>query len=99
MIDRRAFAKTLTWRFIATVTTICVAFIFTGSLVISLEIGSLEVILKTMFYYLHERIWGKIGFGKYVHPLADLPVNKPLSEEDTELIKNKLRDLGYIDED
>ena len=64
MIDRRAFAKTLTWRFIATVTTICVAFIFTGSLVISLEIGSVEVILKTLFYYLHEKTWERTEFGK-----------------------------------
>ena len=60
-IDRRAFAKTLTWRFIATITTIIVAFIFTGSLVISLEIGSLEVILKTVFYYLHEKTWDRVG--------------------------------------
>ena len=63
-IDTRVFSKTLTWRFIATVTTICVAFIFTGSLVISLEIGSLEVILKTIFYYLHEKTWERTEFGK-----------------------------------
>lgn len=63
-IDRRVFTKTLTWRFIATVTTILVAFIFTGSLVISLEIGSLEVILKTIFYYLHEKTWERTEFGK-----------------------------------
>ena len=60
-IDRRAFGKTMTWRFIATVTTIFVAFIFTGSLLISLEIGSVEVILKTIFYYLHEKTWDRVG--------------------------------------
>ncbi len=63
-IDRRAFAKTLTWRLIATFTTIIVAFIFTGSLVISLEIGSVEVILKTIFYYLHEKTWEQAEYGK-----------------------------------
>jgi len=63
-IDRRALAKTLTWRFIATSTTILVAFIFTGSLLISLEIGSLEVILKTIFYYLHEKGWDRVDLGK-----------------------------------
>ncbi len=63
-IDRRVFTKTLTWRFIATATTIFVAFIFTGSLVISLEIGSVEVILKTIFYYLHEKTWERTEFGK-----------------------------------
>jgi uncharacterized membrane protein len=58
-LNRRALAKTITWRFVATGTTILVAFIFTGSLIISLEIGSVEMILKLLFYYLHERAWDK----------------------------------------
>ena len=58
-IDRRALAKTITWRFVATGTTILVAFIFTGSLLISLEIGGLEMILKLLFYSLHERVWDR----------------------------------------
>ena len=70
IIDRRAFAKTLTWRLIATSTTILVAFIFTGSILISLEIGSLEVILKTIFYYLREKGWERMNFGK--HQIIDV---------------------------
>jgi uncharacterized membrane protein len=66
-VDRRALTKTLTWRFIATGTTILVAFLFTGSLVISLEIGSLEMILKLVFYYLHERIWDRTDLRKEVN--------------------------------
>ncbi|MFW9814198.1 MAG: DUF2061 domain-containing protein [Candidatus Thorarchaeota archaeon] len=65
-IDRRTLAKTFSWRFVATATTIFVAFLLTGSLLISLEIGSLEVILKTIFYYLHEKTWDKIDFGREV---------------------------------
>jgi uncharacterized membrane protein len=60
-IDRRSLAKTVTWRLVATSTTILVAFIFTGSVVISLEIGSVEMILKLVFYYLHERSWDRVG--------------------------------------
>ena len=59
-VERRALLKTITWRFVATATTILVAFIFTGSLIISLEIGSVEMILKLFFYYLHERAWDKV---------------------------------------
>jgi uncharacterized membrane protein len=58
-IDRRAAAKTLTWRIIATTTTIAVALIFTGSVEISLGIGIVEAILKMIFYYLHERTWDR----------------------------------------
>ena len=63
-IDRRSLAKTFSWRFLASAITFLVAFLFTGSLVISLEIGSLEVILKTVFYYLHERLWARIDLEK-----------------------------------
>jgi uncharacterized membrane protein len=95
----RSIVKAISWRVIATLTTVMVVLVLTGKLELAAKAGVADVILKLTLYYLHERIWGKIGFGKYVHPLADLPVNKPLSEEDTELIKNKLKDLGYIDED
>ena len=63
-IDRRALAKTLTWRFFATATTILIAFIFTGSFVVSLGIGTLEVILKTILYYIHEKVWDRVGFAR-----------------------------------
>ena len=95
----RSIAKAISWRIIATITTVTIVFALTRKLELAATAGVADVILKLILYYLHERIWGKIGFGKYVHPLAGLPVNKPLSEEDTELIKNKLKDLGYIDED
>jgi uncharacterized membrane protein len=59
-VERRALFKTITWRIVATVTTIIVAFIFTGSVVISLEIGAVEMILKLFFYYIHERSWDRV---------------------------------------
>ncbi len=95
----RSIAKAISWRIIATAATIMIVFALTRKLELAAAAGAADVILKLILYYLHERLWGKIDFGKYVHPLAGLPVNKPLSEEDTELIKNKLKDLGYIDED
>ena len=59
-IDRRAAAKTLTWRIIATITTMAVALAFTGSVHISLGIGIVEASLKMILYYLHERSWDKV---------------------------------------
>jgi uncharacterized membrane protein len=54
---RQAAAKTITWRIIASTTTFVIAFIVTGELVKSLEIGLTEAAAKMLLYYYHERIW------------------------------------------
>ena len=96
---KRSIAKSITWRFCATVATIILVWIFTGKLTVAFIVGGIEVVVKMIIYYLHERVWSFINFGKKVHPLSSLPVNKPLTEEDMEEVKKKLRDLGYLDED
>jgi uncharacterized membrane protein len=63
----RSVAKTLSWRIVATSTTILLVFLFTGNLVISASIGSLELLSKTIIYYVHERIWNMSNFGREVH--------------------------------
>lgn len=59
----RSFSKTVTWRITATLTTIVLVQIFTGDFRIAMSIGSIEVILKMLIYYFHERIWGIIKWG------------------------------------
>jgi len=61
----RSFFKGITWRIIATVTTMVLVFISTGDFVITLSVGFFEVIAKLLFYYLHERVWNRIRWGKY----------------------------------
>ena len=60
----RSLAKTMSWRIVATSTTILLVFLFTGDLVMSAGVGSLELLLKIFIYYLHERIWNMSNFGK-----------------------------------
>ena len=57
--SKRHFAKTLTWRFIATTDTILIAFLISGDLTSGLKIGGIELLTKMILYYLHERIWFK----------------------------------------
>ncbi|NQT95503.1 MAG: DUF2061 domain-containing protein [Candidatus Omnitrophica bacterium] len=59
----RSIIKALSWRFFATSITILLVFIFTRRWVLSFEVGGLELITKLLFYYLHERTWGKIAWG------------------------------------
>ena len=61
---RRSIAKAVTWRTIATLTTMSLVYLFTGELVLTLGIGASDVMLKILFYYLHERAWNKVGWGR-----------------------------------
>lgn len=94
----RSIIKAISWRIFATITTILIVFAFTRKLVLSLEVGAIEVVVKLIIYYFHERLWTLTHFGKRKHPLTDLPVKGSIKKEDMELIKNQLTKLGYIDE-
>jgi len=94
----RSFLKAISWRVIATSITILAAYLFTGETMIALEIGALDLVAKLLVYFLHERVWGKIKIGKQIHPLEDIKVNRKLDENDKAIIKEKLKELGYLDE-
>mmetsp|Transcript_31943 Transcript_31943/g.77684 ORF Transcript_31943/g.77684 Transcript_31943/m.77684 type:complete len:128 (-) Transcript_31943:1272-1655(-) len=56
----RSLVKGLTWRFIASFTTIVIAKIVTGETADAFKIGFFEFFAKLAIYYIHERIWAKI---------------------------------------
>lgn len=60
----RSFAKAISWRVVATLTTMTLVFAFTRHLSLAVGVGALEVICKLLFYYAHERVWNLIRWGK-----------------------------------
>ena len=56
----RSLAKGLTWRFVASGTTIVIAKVVTGETTVAFQIGFFEFFAKIGIYYIHERIWAKI---------------------------------------
>jgi len=62
----RSFFKALTWRFIATATTMSLVYIGTGDVELMAQIDVADVIIKLLFYFIHERAWGRIGWGRGV---------------------------------
>jgi uncharacterized membrane protein len=56
----RSLAKGLTWRFVASTTTIIIAKAVTGETAIAFQIGFFEFFAKIGIYYVHERIWARI---------------------------------------
>ena len=58
MISRkRHLAKAVTWRVVATTTTVFIAWWVTGSWRWGLEVGMIEIFAKLLLYYTHERVW------------------------------------------
>jgi adenylylsulfate kinase len=65
----RSFVKGISWRVIATTTTMTVAYVLTGDVEIMLATGVIDVVAKLLFYYLHERVWGHVAWGRGVVPV------------------------------
>ena len=60
----RSVVKSITWRVVGTIDTIVISWIITGKVSMALTIGSIELITKMLLYFLHERIWNAIKWGK-----------------------------------
>ena len=56
----RSMVKAITWRIIATLTTMILVFLFTGNLNLSLGVGLFDLVAKLLFYYAHERAWQRV---------------------------------------
>jgi len=63
-LRRRAVVKALTWRAIATATTMMLVYVFTGEITLAAGIGALDISIKLILYYGHERIWNRIRWGR-----------------------------------
>ena len=57
------FAKTMTWRILATTDTVIIARLITGSWGAGIAIGGIEIVTKVFLYYLHERGWANLEWG------------------------------------
>ena len=64
-------AKALSWRVVASVITFLLVYAFTGTLLLSVGVGAFDFVVKLVLYYLHERLWGGIGWG-----LTEAPVKE-----------------------
>ena len=59
----RSLLKTFSWRIVGTLDTMALGWIITGSPLVGLKIGALELVTKFVLYYLHERAWVKCKYG------------------------------------
>jgi uncharacterized membrane protein len=51
-----------------------IAFLITGSLKMAASIGTIELFTKMVLYYIHERAWNRISFGKVKQTGSDYQI-------------------------
>ena len=61
----RSILKTITWRLTGSVSTFLISWLITGNLAIAGTILGIHFFANTLLYYLHERVWNKINWGKH----------------------------------
>jgi uncharacterized membrane protein len=60
----RSIFKSVSWRFFGTLDTILLSFFITGVLSGAVKLGGAEVVTKIVLFYIHERIWTGIKWGR-----------------------------------
>jgi len=57
---KKSIIKSLSWRITASLTTLIIVYIISGQLKLAGAVMSLEIVLKMIIYYFHERIWASV---------------------------------------
>jgi len=60
----RSLTKAISWRMTGSVDTFVISFILTGQIKVAGSIAGTELMTKIALYYLHERAWALIPWGR-----------------------------------
>jgi hypothetical protein len=61
---KRSLAKAVTWRITGTLDTFIISWLITGQLHLAGSIALTEVMTKICIFWIHERIWNRINWGR-----------------------------------
>ncbi len=61
---RRSILKAISWRIIGTLDTFLISLLITGKFKFAISISGIELLTEFSLYFMHERIWTRIKFGK-----------------------------------
>ena len=66
--NARSLAKAVSYRVLGSMGTTLVVFFFSGNMTLSVGVGALDMLLKIGLYFVHERIWNYIPYGRPKRP-------------------------------
>ncbi len=80
----RSLAKGISWRILASLTTMGIVYALFGNLTLAAATGAFEIVAKIILYWGHEKIWQKIDWGKKrIEPFNIWFIGLPLSGKTT----------------
>jgi uncharacterized membrane protein len=56
--------KAISYRLFGSIVTFIIALILTGDYVVASAVGIADLFAKMFLFYIHERVWNKISWGK-----------------------------------
>ena len=60
----RSIVKAVSWRITGTLDTFVISWIITGTWTLAGAIAATEIVTKIGLYWLHERAWNRVAWGK-----------------------------------
>ena len=64
----RSLAKAISYRFFGSLSTGALVYFFTGSAKVSVGAAILDSLIKIVLFFLHERVWQRISYGRSKAP-------------------------------
>jgi uncharacterized membrane protein len=62
--SRRSLVKTITWRVTGSGATFLISYAIAGNFAIAGTIAVVQLVSNTVLYFLHERVWNRIKWGR-----------------------------------
>jgi len=62
--NSRSIAKAVSYRVLGSLSTGMIFFVLTGRFTLSVGAGAADFVVKIVLYFLHERVWNYINFGR-----------------------------------
>ncbi len=90
----RSVIKAFSWRFFGAIDTFLIALFFTGHAGVSGLIGGTELITKIFLYYLHDRAWAHIHWGRLNIDLTAPTTEDPSILQELFVVLRKYRRRG-----
>ena len=60
----RSFGKVITWRILVTITNFIGGWLASGNPWVGLGVVSFALVVNSILYFFHERIWNRVEWGK-----------------------------------
>ena len=62
--NSRSIAKAISYRVLGTACTTAIVYIFSHNVTLSLGAGVFDSVVKIALYFIHERVWNHIDYGR-----------------------------------